>query len=409
MRLGAIDVRLERRLATRRWTAPLVAVGSLVVALVLGAIFLAATGHPTIALYRELAKAGYFGWYAFTDTLGNATPLIFTGLAAAVCFRMNLYNIGAEGQLYAGAIASSWAGIAIAPGLPGWVAVLVVMCAGAIGGALWVLVPALARAYFHTSEIVSTLLLNYVALYLMQYLIFGSGSYWRDPASSNFPQGKQIAIEAHLPLWHFPTRSILGIDFPPGVTHVHLGLVFAIVAAVLLWAMVAFTRFGYTIRVAGDSPAAARYAGISMTRTVVTVMLMSGALAGLAGAGEVAGRSYALDPAGLALGLGYTGIVIASLARSNPYAVVMVATLLAGLRSGADNMQAATGDLKVSVAVAQVLEGLILLVALGGELFRRNRIVVRRVAPDGVADPDSGPTAVPVAGPVEGPTGEAVA
>ena len=103
------------------------------------------------------------------------------------------------------------------------------------------------------------------------------------------------------------------------------------------------------------------------------------------GAGEVAGRAYALDPAGLALGLGYTGIVIASLARSNPYAVVLVATLLAGLRSGADNMQAATGDLKVSVAVAQVLEGLILLVALGGELFRRNRIVVRRVVEEPTA------------------------
>lgn len=398
MRVGRVDVGLERRLVTNWWTGPLVTIASLVVALVLGGVFLAATGHPPVGVYRELASSGYLGWYSLSDTLGSATPLVFTGLAAAVCFKMKLYNIGTEGQLYAGAIASSWAGLALAPGLPGPLAVAVVMLAGAVGGAIWILVPALARAHLGTSEIVSTLLLNYVALYLMRYLIFGSSSYWRDPMVTNFPQGRPIAAAARLPEWHFPSGTFLGIDFPPGTSNVHLGLALAVLAAALLWAALAFTRFGFDVRVTGDSPNAARYAGISIPRMVLVVMLLSGALAGLAGGGEVAGRAYALDPNGLALSLGYTGIVIAALARSNPFGVVLVAALLGGLRSGAENMQSATGDLRVSVAVAQLLEGLILLVALGGELFRRSHLVLRRVPPplaEGADEHPAVPEAVP--------------
>ena len=397
MKIGPFDLRVERKLKVRRGTTLYVTFVSLVVALALGGIMLALTDHPPIGVYRELAKSAYFGWYSFTDTLGVATPLVFTGLAAAVAFKMKLYNIGAEGQLFVGGIASAWAGIALAPGMPGPLAVATVMLAGAIGGAAWAFIPALTRAYFNTSEIVTTLMFNFIGLYLMQYLIQGSYSYWRDPAIQGFPQGKEIATAARLPLWSFPSDSILGIAFPPGRTHVHIGLVFGVMVALGLWVLIERTRFGYDVRVAGDSVAAARYAGIPIRRTIITVMLISGALAGLAGAGIVAGQGYKLDPGGLALALGYTGIVIAALARSNPFAVVVVAVLLGGLRSGADSMQSAPGNLKIPVAIAATLEGLVLLCALGSEIFRTNRIVVRRIDPIGdSASFATGETATPV-------------
>ena len=375
------EIRLERRLEVKRRTAFLVPVLSILVALVLAGIFLAIEGHPPIEVYRELFESGFATWYGFTDTLAAATPLVLTGLAAAFAFRMNLYNIGGEGQLYAGAIAASWAGLALAPGLAGPLAVTVVLVFGAIGGALWILIPALARAFFSTSEIVTTLLFNYVALFLMQYLIFGSSSYWRDPNSFSFPQGKPLDPVTHFPVLHFPD-GLLGIEFPPGTTRIHLGLAVGLGLAVLLWGLLSYTGFGYNMRVIGDSQDAARYAGIPIRRTVIVVLLVSGALAGLAGAGEVGGRAYALDPNGLVLNLGYTGIVVAALARYNPFGVVLVSILLGGLRTGADSLQSASDDLRVPVSIAYMLEGAILLVALGGEVFRRNRLVVRRTAPD---------------------------
>ena len=312
------DIHLERRLQIKRRTVFVVPIVSVLVALALGAIFLALTGHPPLRVYQELFRSGFGNWYGFTDTLAAATPLVFTGLAAAFAFRMNLYNIGGEGQLYAGAIVAAWAGLAIAPGLPGPLAVTVVILGGAVGGALWVLIPALARAYFGASEIVTTLLFNYVALYLMQYLIFGSGSYWRDPNSRSFPQGKPLPDVTHFPILHFPTSSFFGIDFPPGLTRIHLGLAIGLGLAVLLFAVLRWTGFGFDMRVIGDSPSAARYAGIPMVRTILIVLLVSGALAGIAGAGEVGGRAYALDPNGLVLNLGYTGIVVAALAALQP-------------------------------------------------------------------------------------------
>lgn len=379
MIVGRYEILLEQRAEVRRASAVVVPAASIIGALVLAGVFLGLTGHPALSVYQRLVREGYGSWYAVTDTLAQATPLILTGLAAAFAFRMNLYNIGGEGQLYAGAIAASWAGLALTAHLPGPLAVLVVITAGALGGALWIAIPALARAYFNASEIVSTLLFNYVALYLMQYLIFGSASYWRDPNSKNFPQGKPLPDVAHFPLLHFP-RDIGGLRFPSGVTSVHLGLVVGLVAIVVVWFVTQRTGFGFDTRVVANSERAARYAGIPIRRTVIIVLLVSGALAGLAGAGEVGGRAYALDPNGLVLGLGYTGIVIAALARYNPFSVGLVAFLLAGLRTGAEALQSASGSLRVPIAIAFMLEGAILLAALGGEVFRRNRLVVRRIA-----------------------------
>jgi general nucleoside transport system permease protein len=363
-----MQLRLERRLEVRRGQRALVTALSVGAALLLGAVFLLLTGASPLVVYTEMFRGAFLSWYGLTDSLAVAIPLILTGLAAAVAFRMQLYNIGAEGQLYVGAIAGSWAALALAPGLPGPLAWVLIFVCGAAGGALWILPPALARAWLGTSEIITTLLLNFVALYLMRYLIFGSPSFWRDTAVTNFPQGKPFPEEAYLPVL--------------GLTRVHIGLAVALLAAVVLWFLLSRTRFGYDVRVVGDSPGAALYAGIPVRRTIVVVLLISGLLAGLAGAGEAAGIAHALDPNGLAVNLGYTGIIVAALARSNPFAVVAVAFLLGGLQNAGTALQSIPGGGGVPVEVSYMLQGAILLCALAGELFVRYRLKIRCKTPD---------------------------
>ncbi|MGH3665132.1 MAG: ABC transporter permease [Egibacteraceae bacterium] len=386
-RLSIRDVHLQRRGRVRGWQLVAVPVASIAAALVVGAVFLALAGHVPTVVYPAMLRAAFVTWFGFTDTLASATPLVLTGLAAAVAFRFGLYNIGAEGQLYVGAIAASGVALALGDTVPAPAAVLGMLVAGVIGGMLWIAVPAAARAWLGTSEIITTLLLNYVALYWMRYLIFGSTSFWRDPTATNFPQGKPIPAPVEL------------VEF--GLTRVHLGLVVAVLAAAVVAVVLARTRLGYELRVYGDSPAAARYAGIDVRRTVLVVLLVSGALAGLAGASEIGGRAHQLDPQGLALGLGYAGIIVAALARYNPLAVVGVAVLLGGVRNAGTALQSLPGG-RVPIAISTMLEGAILLFTLGGELFVRYRLRFHRgtgAAPEATAE------TAPVTSPAEPTTG----
>jgi simple sugar transport system permease protein len=235
-----------------------------------------------------------------------------------------------------------------------------------VGGCLWALPVAVFKAYFGTNEIITSLMLTFVGLFAMRYLIFGSTSYWRDPAATNFPQGKKIAPDAELPLF--------------GTYRIGWGLVIVALVAVLVWLLLRFTSVGYDLSVAGSSPAAARYAGISTTGAVLTGLLLSGALGGLAGGIEVASRAHALDPNGLELGLGFTGIVVAALARYHPLGILLVAVFLGGLRNAGTALQSLPGE-RVPVEVSLMLQGAILLFAVGAEVFVRNRLrVVRTVA-----------------------------
>lgn len=355
-------IRLERREHVRWWHYVGVPVVSVLLAALTGAVFLVLTGFDPVAVYAGMLRASLTSRFGLADTLVSATPLMLTGLAAAVAFRYRLYNVGAEGQLYVGAIAAAGVGLALGE-IPAPVAILAVVVAGALGGALWVLLPALARAWLGTSEIITTLLLNYVALFAMRYLIFGSTSLWRDPTATNFPQGRPLPEAAEFPEW--------------GLTRIHLGLVVALLAVVGLWWLLARTRVGFDLRVFGDSPEAARYAGIGVRRVVVGVLLLSGALAGLAGAGEVAGRAHQLDPQGLAVGVGYAGIIVAALARYNPLGVPLVAVLLGAISNAGTALQS-TAELRVPVAVSTMLQGAILIFVLGGELHLRYRVRLGR-------------------------------
>jgi ABC-type uncharacterized transport system permease subunit len=358
-------IRIERRLEQPRWLTFVVPLLSLVVAFLVATVILLATGHPPLHSFRRLFDAAFAGEDQLTQTVVSATPLVFTGLAAAVAFRMNLFNIGGEGQLYAGAITGATVGLLLA-GAPSPTVIAAMMLAGAAGGAALAAIPGFLRAFFSTNEIITSLMLNYVMALVIDYLIFDSHSYLRETKGFNasvFPQGKQLPDAA---IW--PTWSIHNIVLP-------LGFLVGIGVAIGVWFLYSRTRFGFEVQVIGDSARAGRYAGMRTRRKIVAVMLLSGAIAGLGGASQDGDFRHQLDPRGLTqANYGYTGIVVAALARYNPFAVVVVAFLLGGLQNAGYALQGAD----FPNGLVGVLSGLILFCVLGGELFVRYRLRFER-------------------------------
>ena len=374
-------MRIERRLRQPRWLMVAVPAGSLAFAFFASGVVLLATGHDALSSYRRLFDAAFVASGALGQTLISATPLAFTGLAAAAAFRMRLFNIGGEGQLYIGTITAAAAGLYFGgAGGPSAFVIAAMVVAGCAGGAAWALIPGILRAFFKTNEIISSLMLNYVAGYLLTYLIFNSQSYWRQTTGFNasvFPTSKPLPSSA---LWPAATIQLRGGIVLP------LGAGFALLAAVLLWALYSKTRFGFEAQVLGDSARAARYAGIRTRRKILAIMAISGALAGLGGASQVGDFRHMLDadPNGLQRQYyGYAGIVVAALARYNPLAVLLVAFLIGGLQNAGNTLQGAD----FPSGLVGVMQGIILFSALGGELLVRYRIRVGRRAGAAAADP----------------------
>ena len=364
-------MRIERRLEQPRWLSVAVPVGSIVFSFGVMAIILAATGHDPGSTYRRMIDSAFVADGALTSTLTFATPIVFTGLAAAAAFRMQLYNIGGEGQFYLGAIAA--VGIALYLGDHGVTStplyVLAMCLAGGLAGAAWAAIPAVLRAFFKTNEIITSLMLNYVAGLVLTYLIIDSLSYWRDTESfegQTFPLGKVTPDDASWPTWT--------LDVAGGVV-VPMGFAIAIGVAVVMWVVYWRTRFGFELQVIGDSQPAARYAGMRLRRKILAVMCLSGALAGLGGASFEGDFAHQLEPTGLqSSAYGYTGIVVAALARYNPLAVVPVGLLLGGLQSAGFSLQGAD----FPSGLVGVMQGIILFCALGGELLIRYRVRIGR-------------------------------
>jgi simple sugar transport system permease protein len=361
-------VRIERRLRRPRWLLVAVPAGSLVFAFFASGLVLFATGHNALSSYRQLFDAAFVSTGALSQTLTTATPLAFTGLAAAAAFRMRLFNIGGEGQLYVGAITAGAAGLYFGgKGGPSPFAIAAMVVAGCAGGAAWALIPGILRAFFRTNEIITSLMLNYVAATLLTYLIFNTESYWRQTKGFNatvFPTGKPLPPSA---VWPAATLHVQGgLSLP-------LGAGIAALVAVLLWFLYTRTRFGFEAQVLGDSPRAARYAGMRTRRKILAVMAISGALAGLGGASQTGDFRHALDgdPNGLQKQLyGYSGIVVAALARYNPVAVIPIAFVIGGLQNAGNTLQGAS----FPSGLVGVMQGIILFSALGGELLVRYRI-----------------------------------
>jgi ABC-type uncharacterized transport system permease subunit len=346
--------RLERARTPSRAMSLAVPVASILLALIFCGLVLLASGENPIEVYRAMARGAFGDRNGISETFVKMIPLLLTGLGVSIAFRMQLWNIGAEGQLYFGAIFASGTALFLIPDAPAIVMIPAMIVAGMVGGALWGAIPGALRAYLGANETITTLMLNYVAIQLADYLVHGR---WRDPLAFGFPGTKQFPEAAWLPRYD--------------TYRVHLGLLFGLIAAVVLWIALRRTRWGYELAVMGDNPRAATYAGMRTRRAIVVVLAASGALAGLAGMSEVAGIGHQLQR-NFSPGYGYTAIIVAWLGRLNPMTIVLVSFLLAGMLVGGDQLQLSMG---LPSAVAPMLQGAILFFLLGGDILNRYRMV----------------------------------
>nr|WP_145545984.1 ABC transporter permease [Variovorax boronicumulans] len=350
-------MRLERRHAVSRGALLLAPLGAVGFTLLIAALLVLWAGAPVLQTYGLLLAGGFGSVFAWSETLTRAIPLVLTGLAATVAFKARLFNIGAEGQLYAGAIAAvAVGGLHGGTGLqwPVWALFPLMMLAAALAGALLLLGPALMKNKLGVDEVVTTLLFNFIMLLAVGALLDGP---MKDPLAMGWPQS--VALQPDLELAKLVAQ-----------TRVHTGLLWGLVLAAIVWAIFRFTVLGFDIRALGASPRAAAFAGVPVTRTVVLTALLSGALAGLAGAIEVAGRTgyVTLD---MSPNYGYAGIVIAMLAGLHPLGVVAAAVFVAGVLVGADSMSRAVG---VPTYIADVIVATALLAVLVATLLTQYRI-----------------------------------
>lgn len=328
---------------------------AVLIALILGAAFLALMGfHPGV-IYRKMFGGAFGSKYGVTETIVKTIPLMISALGVSVAFRMKLWNIGAEGQIYIGSFAASWVALTF-PDLPSYAMLPAMLAAGIMGGGLWGLIPAVPRALFGTNETLLTLMLNYVAILWVDYLVFGP---WKDPKGFNFPITPEFSQAAFLPTF--------------GNSRVHAGLIFGLVFAALIHIVLKYTKWGYEMRVIGESREAAEYAGMKVVKNILIVMFVSGSLAGVAGMTEVAGITHRLQ-SGISPGYGYSAIIIAWLSRLNPWAIMVVSFLFAGLLVGGYSVQ----TIGMSASIATMLQGIILFFVLVSEFFAYYRIKLVR-------------------------------
>lgn len=350
-------MRLEKRHHSSHLAHVLAPLGAIAFTLLISALLVLWAGAPVGRTYGLLVQGGFGSLFAWSETLTRATPLIFTGLAAAVAFRARLFNIGAEGQLYAGALAAvAVGGVHDSAGwaLPLPLLFTLMLLAAAAAGALLLLGPALLKSRLGVDEVVTTLLLNFMALLGVSALLDGP---MKDPTALGWPQS--VALQPELEL----SRLIEG-------TRVHTGLLLAAALCLGVWVLMRFTVLGFDIRATGANARAAAFAGVATGRTALLVAVLSGALAGLAGAIEVAGRtSYVtLD---MSPGYGYSGIVIAMLAGLHPLGVLAASIFVAGVQVGADSMSRAVG---VPTYIADVIVAASLLSVLVATLLTQYRV-----------------------------------
>jgi simple sugar transport system permease protein len=361
-------IKIEPRLdEPPAWYPVAVSVGAIIIALILGGILIAFAGGNPFASYAHIARASFGSVGVLSDTIVKATPIILTALACSIAFRMKLWNIGAEGQFIMGAWGAS--AVVLAPMLAAessrWLFIPVMAVAGMVMGAAWGYIPGYLKAKFNVNEIISTLMLNYMAISWANFWVFGVWTEGGFQMSPMFPQ------TAWLPRLSEYAESIPAFR---GLT-THAGLILGILAAIVLWFIVFRSRWGYEIRLIGDNPRAARYAGINITRNTIWVMMLSGALAGLGGMSEVAGVVHRLQTAPIAAGYGFTGIIVAWLAKLNPLAIILVSILFGALILAGREIQPS--------GVPKMIQGIILVCLIASDFLLRYRIRVARASADG--------------------------
>jgi ABC-type uncharacterized transport system permease subunit len=354
-------IRVERREALSPWVAIGVSVGAIVAALIVAGIFFQAYGVSPIRAYGDILRGAFGGIHGFTETIRRMIPLLLIGVGLTVAFRALFWNIGAEGQLLVGAVAAS--GIALFTGIPGPLLIPAMFLGGFLAGAAWGVVPGILKARLGINDVITTLMLNYVAISIVDWLIHGP---WKGPTMRGFAYTDEFPAAAIL-----PTLADTRVHWPT--------LVIGLVAALFFFVLVKRTRAGFEIRVVGENPDAARFSGISSTKVTVLAMIISGGLAGIAGVGEVAGIHHMLlGPSHISLGYGYTAIIVAWLARRNPLAVIPTAFLFGVIMRGGDMIKV---TLRLPFQMINVFNGLILFFLIGSELLMRYRIRFVRKEP----------------------------
>jgi ABC-type uncharacterized transport system permease subunit len=358
------QIRMEPRIEQpSRWTAPLVSLGAIIVSLIIGGVIILYAGGNPLLSYAHIAEASFGNIGVLSDTIVKATPIILTSLACAIAFRMRLWNIGAEGQFIMGAFGAS--AVVLTPLLPAetspWLFIPAMMLAGMLAGAIWGFIPGILKARLQVNEIITTLMLNYIAIAWINFFIFAVWSEGGFQMSVKFPKNAWL-----------PRLLDYANQFPilRGLT-THMGLLIGVVAAVVLWFIIYRSRWGYEIRLIGDNPRAAEYAGINIVRNTVLVMMLSGALAGLGGMSEVSGVVHRLQTSPIAAGYGFTGIIVAWLSKLNPLIVILVSILFGALILAGREIQPS--------GIPKMIQGIILVSLIASDFLLRYRIRIVRV------------------------------
>ncbi|WP_200946403.1 MULTISPECIES: ABC transporter permease [unclassified Mesorhizobium] len=365
-------IKRPQRSALFSVVSPFIALGLTVV---VGAIMFALLGkNPVMALYYYFIDPLLEVW-SWHELAIKAAPLILIGVGLAICFRSNNWNIGAEGQLIIGAIVGSIIPVMF-PDFQTWLTLPLMLLMGIVGGAAYGAIPAFLKTRFNTNEILTSLMLVYVAQLVLDWVVRGP---WRDPKGFNFPQTIQFSPAATLP------------EIMPMSGRANWGFVFAIVAALLLWFMLSRMLKGFEVRVLGQSPRAGRFAGFSSSRMVFFAFLISGGLAGLAGISEVSGAIGKLQPT-ISPGYGFTAIIVAFLGRLNPLGIIFSGLLLALTYLGGEAAQISLG---VSDKVVRAFQGILLFFVLAADTLILYRIrLVRPVAKTMETAPSPAPVEV---------------
>jgi len=352
-------VRIEPRMEQpARWYPFMVSILALIVALIIGGFILAFAGGDPIRSYIHIARASLGSIGVISDTIVKATPILFTGLACAIAFRMRLWNIGAEGQFIMGAFGAG--AVVLIPILPEstpvWIFIPVMALAGIIAGGIWGFIPGFLKARLRVNEIITTLMMNYIAIAWINFFIFAVWSEGGFQMTTKFPTSawlpRLLDYAENIPIFR-------------GLTS-HMGFLIGVIVAVILWYVIYRGRWGYEIRLLGDNPQAAQYAGISIKRNIILVMMLSGAIAGLGGMSEVSGVIHRLQTSPIAAGYGFTGIIVAWLGKLNPIVIVLVSVLFGALILAGREIQPS--------GVPKLIQGIILVCLIASDFFLRYRI-----------------------------------
>jgi simple sugar transport system permease protein len=357
-------IKIEVQNSCPRYKAITFRLIAILLALIVGGIFILCIHKNPFTVYFSMIQGAFGTHYRVTETITKTVPMLLCSLGIAVAFKLKFWNIGAEGQLMIGGVVASY--VALNYGnLPSYILIPLMLIAGAAAGAIWGGIPAVFRAKFRTNETIFTLMLNYIALKIIIYLQYGP---WRDPNALGFPKIPNFSANAVLP-------RVLGI---------HCGWIIALVATIIMYIFMKYSKRGYEISVVGESENTARYAGMNVSRVIITTMLISGGLCGLAGVIEVSGVSKTLSEY-ISGGVGYTAITTAWLSGLNPLIMVVVCFFFAAMVQGGSYIQMAQS---IPQSVALLLQSTILFFVLGSEFFIRYKVTFCKAEKKGAEDND---------------------